>query len=64
VEEAVVGNGNASKEAVLAHAMSCGYTGERQDPADALAIAEYGCQLLGRKPPRRRGVGAQLPLAA
>lgn len=37
----VIGNGNASKAVVLAWARALRYDGERQDPADALAIAAF-----------------------
>jgi Holliday junction resolvasome RuvABC endonuclease subunit len=38
----VIGNGNASKELVMAWARGRGYDGDRQDAADALAIAHFG----------------------
>jgi Holliday junction resolvasome RuvABC endonuclease subunit len=43
----IVGNGNASKEMVLARARELGYEGERQDPADALCIAHFGARETG-----------------
>ncbi len=43
-----VGNGNASKDAVMVHARGLGYTGGSQDEADALCMAQAAMERLLR----------------
>lgn len=43
-----VGNGNASKAAVLEHAQALGMRGDDQDVADALCMAQAGWHAWGR----------------
>lgn len=52
-KKAAVGNGNASKEAVLAWARALGYDGDRQDGADALGVATFASWETRRELPTR-----------
>ena len=54
----VLGNGNASKDAVMAWAQANGYESDRQDGADALAVAAFGAHECGWRPRLVSGPGA------
>lgn len=52
-KQAAVGNGNANKGTILTWASGLGYTGERQDGADALGVATFASWECQRELPSR-----------